>query len=74
MQNHLEEKMIKHARKQSSRKSNKNIKMHHKSENVTKSLSIEDDMNSIHSFSNLSMSDKCRQSTCDHPTDLASGV
>ena len=57
MQNHREDKMTKHSRKRSSRKSNKNIKSHQTSD---------EDVDTIHMFSNLDISDKSSQSSsCD---------
>ena len=58
--------MLKHSRKHSSRKTNKNIKSHHNCENVTKSFIPEKDITTIHMFSNLGISDKTSQSSsCD---------
>ena len=66
MQNHKEDTMMKHSRKHSSRISNKKIKGHQTSENVTKSSVSEEDVDTIHQFSNLDISDKSSQSSyCD---------
>ena len=61
MQNHKEDKMIKHSKKQSFRKSNKNIKSEQTCENVT--ILPEDGIDTIHGFSKLNISDKSSQSS-----------
>jgi hypothetical protein len=56
--------MIKHSRKHSSRKSNKNIKSLQTCENVT--ILQEEGIDTIHGFSKLDISDKSSQSSsCD---------
>ena len=58
--------MIKHSRKHSSRKSNKNKKSLQTCENVTNSCMTEKDVDTIQIFSNLDISDKSSQSSsCD---------
>ena len=64
MQNQKEDSMIKHSRKHSSM--NKNIRSHQTSENVTKSVVVEEDGDTIHMFSKLNISAKSSQlSSCD---------
>ena len=61
MQNYKEDKMIKHSKKQSFRKSNKNIKSEQTCENVT--ILPEEGIDTIHGFSKLNISDKSHQSS-----------
>ena len=61
MQNHKEDKMIKHSKKQSFRKSNKNIKSEQTCENVT--ILPEEWIDTINGFSKLNISDKSSQSS-----------
>ena len=66
MQNHTEDKIIKHTRKHSCRKSHKNIKGQQTIGNVTKSVVAEEDVDTIHMIYNLYISDKSSQSlSCD---------
>ena len=66
MQNHTEDKIIKHTRKHSCRKSHKNIKGQQTIGNVTKSVVAEEDVDTIHMIYNLYISDKYSQSSsCD---------
>ena len=66
MQNQKEDKMIKHSRKQSSRKSNKSINSHLTSENVTNSFVSEEDVDTIQMFSSFNISAKSSHSySCD---------
>jgi hypothetical protein len=58
--------MIKHSRKHSCRKSDKNIKSHQTGENVTNCVVAEEDVETIRMFSYLDISDKSSQSSsCD---------
>ena len=64
MQSHTEDKMIKHSRKHSCRRLNKNIKSQQTCENVT--ILPKEEIDTIHGFSKLDISDKSSQSSsCD---------
>ena len=63
MQNHTEDKMIKHSRKHSSRKSNKNIKSQQTCENVT--ILQQEGIDTIHGFSKSSKSSSYEQSIAE---------